>query len=87
MRKFDIVVDSILTSSCQHTTYNFQATDVSQSYDLFVPAVKLNQRDRAKCLLLRAKALKKMGYPREAENEALAAINLDPTISEWNMDD
>lgn len=66
---------------------HFQATDVSQAYDLFVPAVKLNQRDRAKCLSLRAKALKQMGYPLEAENEALAALKLDSTISEWDMND
>lgn len=47
----------------------------------------MNQRDRAKCLSLRAKALKQMGYPREAEEEALASLRLDPTISAWNLND
>lgn len=64
-----------------------QATDVSQAYDLFVPPVMLNKRDRAKCLLLRAKTLKEMGFSREAEDEALAALKLDSTISEWDMSD
>jgi dyslexia susceptibility 1 candidate gene 1 protein len=63
----------------QHGNYQRCAEDCSKAFELLQPPVASNLKARVQALTRRGAALSKLGFIRQAYDEFVAAVQLDPT--------